>query len=248
MKRITASHLAAVAVSLLTGSAAAADLPSAKAPPPPPPPPVFSWQGGYVGLYAGAILGEGAFTLVNQTPLRGSAFVGGGTVGYNWQWTDTIVLGAEADFGYRGSIQPGRAGWSYPGRTDSGVLGTLRGRVGYAFAPRWLAYVSGGLAYGTNFISNNFSSLPPFTYGQLSSGPTLRPGWTAGAGFEYAWNDKISVKGEYLYAWLADTGVAYNTNRGVFNANVSSAGHIVRAGINYHFSAGPLAPPPALVK
>jgi outer membrane immunogenic protein len=235
------------AAALNAGVAAAADLPKTKELPPPPPP-VFSWQGGYVGVYAGALLGEGAFTLANQTPLRGPAFVGGGTFGYNWQWTDKIVLGAEADFGYRGSIQAGRTGWSYPESTVSGVLGTFRGRVGYAVAPRWLAYVSGGLAYGTNFVSNNFTTLPPFTYGQLSSGPTLRPGWTAGAGVEYAWNDRISIKGEYLYAWLADTGVAYNSNRGALNANVSSAGHIVRAGINYHFSAGPLAAPAIVTK
>lgn len=227
----------------LANPALAADLPKAKSPPPPPPPPAFSWQGGYVGLYAGALLGEGAFTLVNQTPLRGAAFIGGGTFGYNWQWSERVVLGAEADFGYRGFIQAAQTGWSYPSSTVTGVLGTFRGRAGYLIAPRWLTYVTAGLAYGTNFVSNNFTAFPPFTYGQLNSGPTLRPGWAAGAGFEYAWNDQLSFKGEYLYAWLADTGVSYSANRGVWNANVQSAGHIVRAGVNYHFAAGPLAVP-----
>ncbi|QGM97778.1 outer membrane protein [Methylocystis parvus] len=237
----------AVASFLIAPAAGAADLPSVKAPPLPPPPPAFSWQGGYVGLYAGALLGDGAFTLVNQTPLRGPAFVGGGTFGYNWRWSERIVLGAEADFGYRGFIQAAQTGWSLPSATSAGVLGTFRGRAGYLIAPQWLTYVTAGLAFGTNFISNNFTAFPPFTYGQLSSGPTLRPGWAAGAGFEYAWNDRISFKGEYLYAWLADTGVAYNSNLGVWNANVGSAGHIVRGGVNYHFAAGPL-PIPVLAK
>lgn len=226
---------------LISSAAGAADLPTTKAPPAPPPP-AFSWQGGYVGLYAGALLGEGAFTLGNQTPLRGSAFVGGGTFGYNWQWSDRVVVGAEADFGYRGSINPAPTGWTYPSATGSGVLGTIRGRAGYLLAPRWLTYVTAGLAFGTDFVSNNFATtFPPFVYGQLNSGPTLRPGWAAGAGFEYAWNDQISFKGEYVYAWLANTGITYNTNRGLgWGANLQSAGHVVRGGVNYHFASGPL--------
>lgn len=230
--------LMSIASALIAGPALAADLPSTKAPPPPPPPPVFSWQGGYIGAYAGALLGDGSFTLGNRTLLNGAAFVGGGALGYNYQWTDRIVLGAEADFGYRGFIQAGRNGNVFPSSTNAGVLGAFRGRVGFAFAPRWLLFASAGLAYGTNFLSDSVSFGVPLAYGRINNGPTVRPGWTAGAGFEYAWNDKISIKGEYLYAWLADTGVSYATNVGVFRANVTSAGHIVRGGVNYHFAAG----------
>jgi outer membrane immunogenic protein len=232
---------------LIAGAARAADLPATKEPPAPPP--VFSWQGGYVGLYAGAILSEGSFSLVNTTPLRASAFVGGGTFGYNKQWSEQIVLGVEADFGYRGVVQAANTGWSYPSSTTAGVLGTFRGRVGYLIAPRWLTYATAGLAFGTNFISDTFSTTaPPFVYGRLSSGPTLRPGWAAGAGFEYAWNDQISFKGEYVYTWLADSGLAYNTNRGLaWNANLQSGGHVIRGGVNYHFASGPL-PIPGLPK
>jgi outer membrane immunogenic protein len=100
--------------------------------------------------------------------LRGSAFVGGGTLGYNKQWSETIVLGVEADFGYRGVIQAANTGWAYPSSTTAGVLGTFRGRAGYLIAPRWLTYVTAGLAFGTNFISDTFSTTtPPFVYGRL---------------------------------------------------------------------------------
>ncbi|WP_363352003.1 outer membrane beta-barrel protein [Methylocystis echinoides] len=246
MNRPTCLRLAALAFALAASGARAADLPNAKAPPPPPPPPVFSWQGGYIGGYAGALLGEGSFTLGNQTPLRGAAFVGGGALGYNYQWTETILLGLEADIGYRGVIRAGFTGNVYPSATNAGVLGTVRGRVGYAVAPRWLLFVSGGLAYGTNFLPNSVTSYAPLAYGRINNGPTVRPGWAAGAGFEYAWSDRISVKGEYLYAWLADTGVSYTTPVGVFGANVSSQGHIVRGGVNYHFAAGAPAAAPVL--
>lgn len=240
--------LCALAAAMTASAAVAADLPSTKGPAAPPPPPAFSWQGFYVGAYAGALLGDGAFTYLQETPLRGAAFLGGGTLGYNWQWTPTIVLGLEADFGYRGQIQSETVGWNTPNATDSGVLGTLRARAGYAFTPRWLVYGTAGLAYGTDFIPRAFTSSFPLTFGQSSGGTTVRPGWTAGAGFEYAWSDQISVKGEYLYAWLADSGVAYSTNFGSASLNVKSAGHIVRGGLNYHFVTGGASPAPVLTK
>lgn len=242
--------IGALVGALAAGSAIAADLPSAKAPPAPlaAPAPAFSWQGFYVGAYAGALLGEGTFTYLRDTPIRGAGFLGGGTLGYNWQWTPTIVLGLEADFGYRGSQNAETVGWNTPSATETGVFGTFRGRVGYAFTRNWLIYGTAGLAYGSDFVPTAFTSQLPLTLGQLYTGTTVRAGWTAGAGVEYAWSDKISVKGEYLYTELADSGVAYSTNFGAVPLNVKSAGHIVRGGVNYHF-ATPAAPPaPILTK
>ncbi|MBG0808043.1 porin family protein [Methylosinus sp. H3A] len=223
---------------LVSSAAVAADLPSAKGPPIAPPPAAFSWQGGYVGVYAGALLGDGSFTFLRQAPQRGAALVGGGAIGYNLQWTPTVVLGVEADFGYRGPIQSEAVSRTYPGATDAGILGTFRARAGYAFTPRWLVYGTAGLAYGTDFAPRSFTASLPLTFGRGSTGTTVRPGWTAGGGVEYAWSDRISVKVEYLYAWLADSGVGYSTNFGVASANVSSAGHIVRGGLNYRFTTG----------
>lgn len=237
--------IVALAAAITAGGAAAADLPSTKAAPAPPPAPVFSWQGAYIGAYAGALLGEGTFTYFRETPQRGQGFVGGGTLGYNWQWSPAIVLGLEADFGYRGGINAETGGWNTPSPTDAGVFGTFRGRAGYAFTPKWIVYGTAGFAYGTDFAPTGFTSSLPVTFGQLNTGTTVRAGWTAGAGFEYAWSDKISVKGEYLYAQLADSGVSYSTNFGAVPINVKSAGHIVRGGLNYHFTtpAAPTAAP-----
>ncbi|PWB83433.1 MAG: porin family protein [Methylocystaceae bacterium] len=241
MKHIVQSSrsvLAAAAV-LAAGAAGAADLSSRKGPPIlPPPPPPFSWQGFYVGGYAGALLGDGTFTFTQQTPLRGAAFVGGGVIGYNWQWSPVIVLGLEADFGYRAQIQAERVNWTYPSPASGGVLGTARARLGYAFTPRWLAYATAGFAFGTDFAPTAFNSFFPSAFGRLDTGTTVRAGWTAGAGVEYAWSDQLSVKAEYLYAWLADSGVSYSTNFGAVDLNVGNAGHIVRGGLNYHFSLG----------
>lgn len=240
--------IAFLGTALVAQAAVAADLPSKKAPIIEAPAPDFSWEGFYLGAFAGAALGDGAFTYLRQTPLRGAAFVGGGAIGYNWQWTPKVVLGVEADFGYRGPVQSESVAWNYANPASAGVLGTLRARAGYAFTPRWLAYASGGLAYGTDFTPRGFSSALPLTFGQKSTGQNLRPGWTAGGGIEYAWSDKISIKGEYLYARLADSGVDYSTNFGTASLNVRSAAHIVRGGINYHFATNGASATPVLAK
>jgi outer membrane immunogenic protein len=229
--------LATVSLCLLSaGATLAADLPSHKAPPVVEPP-AFTWQGGYIGLYAGALLADGRLRYVVEAPERGAAFVGGGTLGYNWQWSPTVVLGAEADFGFRGQIASETVAGLYPGPTDSGILGTFRGRAGYAFAPRWLAYGTGGFAFGTNFVPRSFTSSFLGVAGRDSSGTTVRAGWTAGGGVEYAFSDRISFKAEYLYVWLADSDVGYATKFGADSATVRSSGHIVRGGVNYRFGA-----------
>jgi outer membrane immunogenic protein len=218
------------------GAAVGADLPQKKAAPEPPPP-VFSWQGGYAGVYAGALLGEGVFGLGVTAPLRTSTFVGGGTLGYNWQWTPQIVLGLEADVGYRGELRAPSTVALIPGPVDSGVLGTLRGRAGYVFAPRWLAYATGGFSYGTNFAPRSFATPLLNGYGSNAAGATTRIGWAAGAGVEYAVNDRVSVKAEYLYIGLTNQLVGYTTTFGAVTANVASSGHVLRGGLNYRFGA-----------
>jgi outer membrane immunogenic protein len=228
------SSVLSLAAALTASVASAADLPSKKAAPIVAPP-AFSWQGGYIGLYAGALLGEGRFHFLGEAPLRGSGFVGGGTLGYNWQWTPAVVLGLEADFGFRGPIAAETVSGIYPGPTDSGVLGTLRGRAGYAFTPRWLAYATGGLAYGTDFVPRTFSANSFGISGQDSTGGTVRAGWTVGAGVEHELFDRVSVKAEYLYVWLVGSSPNYTSNIGTVSGGVSSAGHVVRGGFNYRF-------------
>jgi outer membrane immunogenic protein len=231
-----------VAAALLPAASEAADLASTKPPSAAPAPASFSWRGAYLGGYAGALLGDGTFDYFEPTPSRGEALIGGGALGYNWEWTPTVIVGVEADFGYRGPVYSARVNRVYPGPTDGGVLGTARARLGYAFAPQWLAYGTGGFAFGTDFAPRGFASTWPLTVGLRDTGTTVRAGWTVGAGVEHAWTNRISVKAEYLYARLADTGVAYSTNLGSMPLGVTSAGHIVRGGFNYHFATGSSSP------
>jgi opacity protein-like surface antigen len=171
-------RLSALAFIGLAGQAAAADLPSHKAPPPAPPP-VFTWTGFYVGFNAGYawsaspsitastanVLDLTGFGLASAVGASGApvarleGFFFGGQAGYNWQFADKFIVGLEADIqgaGVRGgggiaSIVPATPGFAVTGgrlKRDLEYLGTVRGRLGYAVTPTLMAYVTGGLAYG----------------------------------------------------------------------------------------------------
>ena len=116
MRNKLKSSIAGAALSFAaSGLAFAADI-ALKAPPPAPVP-VYNWTGWYVGVNAGASFGR-AKTDFNEGPvaLRENAliilpvgfagsnteypdgFMGGGQIGYNWQFSPIWVAGIEADF------------------------------------------------------------------------------------------------------------------------------------------------------
>ena len=126
MSKCTACLFGAAVFSFAaSGLAFAADI-AVKAPPSPPPAPVYNWTGFYVGGNIGASFGTFK-TDFNATPVTVAAtgvgtctvatpctfttpgfagrdevypagFIGGGQIGYNWQFSPLWVVGLEADF------------------------------------------------------------------------------------------------------------------------------------------------------
>jgi outer membrane immunogenic protein len=170
---------AIAAFALIGTSAFAADMP-VKAPPVAPAP-VYNWTGWYAGVNLGASFGHvktdfnvaPAFVNgVGLTPdLTGSdishpsGFIGGGQVGYNWQYSPLIVVGLEADI--QGALERETNKWGQPFDFDNLInanstgavattyttqidwFGTVRGRIGYLWGDgAVLTYLTGGLAYG----------------------------------------------------------------------------------------------------
>src|SRR5215813_1612399 len=94
VSRVVASGL--VAVSVMTTSGSAADLPVAKAPPA-----LWSWSGLYVGGHVGAALSITNIADPLGAPIYGDrvrspGFIGGGQIGLNWQ-LGSVVFGVEVD-------------------------------------------------------------------------------------------------------------------------------------------------------
>ena len=261
--------LASTVLAGFTVAASAADLPRRAAPPVFTPVPVFTWTGFYAGFNAGygfntqdnraatviAVPGSSqVFTNAAGTAFapgvlafaNGSSndgFVGGGQIGYNYQFTpgSGIVVGVEADAQYvdfgrnrnrysfatvpGGGVIPGTLAFNPNGLSSLDYFGTVRGRLGYA-ADRALFYATGGFAYGSGGGSQ---------FGTGVSSDDFQTGYAAGGGIEYALppdsflnffrSSAVTLKVEGLYVNL-DRGTsngagAFAVNR--FGNTISTA-------------------------
>lgn len=127
------------------------------------------------------------------TSLNQNGFVGGGQIGYNFQWSPSFVVGIEADIqgaGIRGSGHSIGAGVAstaadYHTATATSVgannitagvdwLGTVRGRIGYLFTPTLLVYATGGLSYGGVYANVTNYSTTSLTFGQTAEAIPLQ--------------------------------------------------------------------------
>lgn len=222
--------LAGIAGLFMTGTAMATDAPMSTEPGV-----TFDWTGFYVGATAG--YGWGDYTLFSLPPgtvgtgpnVSVDGFVGGGTIGFNWQ-NDNWVLGIEADIssGPDGTTPVGTSGTTWACITglcnaDIEYFGTVRGRAGLA-TDRWLIFATGGLAYG--HVSGGI-----FSSAQQGGGSAT--GWTAGVGTEFAFAQDWTAKLEYLHVDLGDIPFGTNGGGGAFKGRGDF--DVVRGGINYLF-------------
>ena len=203
--------LSAIALAALAGGpATAADLrPVYKAAPPPPPPVYFSWTGCYFGGNVGGLWVHRQFTdrLVGD-PFFGqtfnsdtSTFLGGVQGGCNYQFAGGWVIGIQGDYDWAGSSSDNLIFFNnVRGSFHTKNLGSLTGRVGYAFWNRFLGYVKGGAAWERDDFSFFF---PNGAVANLTG--NTRSGWTVGVGAEYAFTNWITGFIEYDHYGFGNT-------------------------------------------
>ena len=229
MKTFVAAALAAFG---LISAASAADMP-AKAPIAPPlPPAAYNWTGFYVGINGG--YGAGT-TTGNLLPLSffGNHDINGGLfgaqIGFNYQMSN-VVVGLEADWDWA-NINGSKSFFVFTESAKLENLGTLRGRLGYAW-DRLLVYGTGGWAW----TSRMTASCP--NCGLVPDSQSLS-GYAVGGGLEYGVTPNLSIKAEYLYAHLGSAN--FFGSQGCpaafgicdMGANVST----FRIGANWRFAA-----------
>jgi outer membrane immunogenic protein len=261
-RRILVASVGAIA---LSGAALAADL--TRPPPPviymPPAPPAF-WTGFYLGGNAGGTwsssnnintVSSNGFANFNVPLPAPGGFIGGGQLGYNYQFNNSWVVGAEADIqgvavsNDSTSIASGGFPNTILTATESrklDYLGTVRGRLGFLITPTLLAYGTGGLAYGGVKGQTSITTFFPPTFINFDSTSgtfnTTRAGWTAGGGAEWMFPPYWSIKVEYLYfslgsgTWSDGVLLTSPTTLSVLQSSTRFSGNIVRAGLNYHFN------------
>jgi outer membrane immunogenic protein len=205
-------------------SAGAADLPVTRAyQAAPVAAAVFDWTGFYIGANIGYGWGSGSVAVGGfggSENLNG--VLGGGQIGYNWQ-TGNWIFGIEVD----GQATDQKATFAAVGLSETDSMpwfATARGRIGYAIAPMWMIYATGGGAWADFKSTITAAGLGSATW-EVSHG-----GWSAGVGVEGALTRNWSWKVEYLHL---DTG-SFSTNVfGIVPANVRLTDDIVRFGANF---------------
>ena len=192
----------------------------------------YNWSGVYLGAQLGYAIGGSADYVYdvdfdynyNNDP---DGIFGGLYAGYNYQFSNGIVLGVEGDIAWgdiNGSdVAPGDDSWS--NSTSFDWTGSARVRLGYA-VDRFLPYVTGGVDFGhLDFEETDGAS--------FDSGDASLVGWTLGAGAEYAVTDNWIVRGEYRYTKFNDED--FLAQPGDFEYNVEADIHDLRIGAAYKF-------------
>jgi outer membrane immunogenic protein len=192
------------------------------------------WGGAYVGINGGYGSGSSQWTLgpLPSSVFDTNGFLLGGTVGFNYPVSE-VLFGLEGDVDWS-SLDGSTAGCATNAggavaacETKNTFLGTARVRVGYA-AERTLIYVTGGAAFGNIQTGLN----PPATFDS-----TMRVGWAAGAGLEYAFSGNWSAKAEYLFVNLGTASCTTFANCGSSTgASAVLTDNLIRGGFNYRFS------------
>lgn len=260
---ILAAYLVTATMALACGSRAAiaADMPM-KAPETPP----YQWSGCYLGANVGggtsgtnfgSTVDPGSYlAAADAATVSGSGggganadgLLAGGQAGCNLQ-SGTLVLGLEGDFDYFHSnpqfnnntnTLASTAAFSIAQSLTTNFLATVRPRIGIA-ADRNLAYITGGAAFTSVSYSESYADANPAPGPGTGTATASRSliGWTAGAGWEYAFADRWTVKAEYLFASFPTTSalgtIVAPGGTNTLHGSADLVIQLIRAGVNYKF-------------
>ncbi|TKT73004.1 porin family protein [Afipia massiliensis] len=248
-KLLTTAAFLAFAIS----SASAADMAPRYKAPPPVVAPIWTWTGFYAGIHVGYGWSDSS-VVITQTGFPGldvatlgsdsNGVVGGGQIGYNWQFAPSWVLGIEGDISGTGIRTTNSAavtvgGAPFPGLfhlQDRSVdwMASIRGRLGFTW-DRWMIYGTGGGAWADINYRNHLVVGGAFNPLDVSR---TQSGWVAGGGVEYAVSNNWTVRAEYLYYDFGDETIINLSPivaGGANNARWDNQFHVVRAGVNYKF-------------
>jgi outer membrane immunogenic protein len=263
--KIFAAALSACA--LLTTAAVAADLPRKSVAPAFMAAPAFSWTGFYVGVGVGAQFSDNKWnttgTAINAAGVLGPAgtndnpasfnktgFQLSGFVGYNYQLTQSFVIGIEGDiggsFGGKKTVYgiPGTFIGAYPAGSvdlttgELGLNGSIRGRLGFLLTPTIMLYGTGGVAFQQAKYGVSCALATPgwCLANRAQSESDTRVGWTAGAGLEaQLWGNWLG-RAEYRYADFGNKSETFFAGTAdALSANTSLKIHTVQIGVAYKF-------------
>lgn len=198
------------------------------------------------------------FSSGNQYPnLNPDGVFGGLQAGYDRQF-GTWVLGMVADIqaaDFRDRRAVTTSALTTGANSDETLaakitwFGTVRGKAGVAMGD-WLAYGTGGLAYGNTESSVGLACTPGglgcANIGFAGSSSEVRVGWSAGAGISKMFAGNWNVGLEYLHIDLGRSSVTGVSTTGFFpNTTITQSQRfiedMVRLTVNYKFGGAVVA-------
>lgn len=209
------------------------------------------FSGTYIGAHAGyrwvdADLTTPAYMVFGfiDVPARSENYDASGAIagvhlGHMLRLSPTIYFGVEGDLSAGwgsdskalGVIDFSQEGFAViRSKVDANWQGTLRLRLGYSVGQAML-YATGGLAFmdigWRDTVTPDFG--PPVT----ASRSELLTGWALGGGVEFALNNNLLLRAEYLYEDLGQMSVplAGSASRGELDVTAQK----LRVGVTYRF-------------
>jgi outer membrane immunogenic protein len=250
--------LAGAALSTLSNSGFAADLPPFVAPIP-----MFTWSSCFLGAHIGGGWAQKDFTdpvALVQNSFLGTVTTGVTTVGVS---SSGLLIGGQVGCDYQFGLSPwvlglegAVSGMNLRGNTNFGLplggandittmtaktdfLPSVTARFGYALA-NWLFYARAGVAWAGDKYSVTGTFFPTATAFGFE-GLDNRFGWTAGGGVEWAFAEVWSARLEYDYYGLGHRSAlmtdAINGLAGVLS--VQQSVQTLKLGVSFHMWAGP---------
>ena len=227
---------------------------------PVPPAPGNNWTGGYIGVQGGYAWGKKEWQplgLPGSPNYRTDGWLAGGSIGANVQ-AGSFVFGVEGEIlgtGIDGNYAQTAA---VPGATTNTIalsskidwLALATARAGFVVGSNLMVYAKGGIAIAEERHTLNLTQTGPAASASLAT-KAIHTGVAVGAGAEYAISPNWSIKAEYDYVKMFPQKlVVSGTAVGVFGPEVvdfvapvdkvNQDLHLVKFGVNYHFSPLPV--------
>mgnify|MGYP000598523633 CR=1 FL=1 len=193
--------------------------------------PASAWAGPYVGANIGYAWGDVDFSSVVGTgSMSPDTVIGGVQAGYNWQFGNNIIVGAEIGASLLDGNDSTTDALGIESKSDSKWGASARLRVGYA-VDDWMVYASGGGAMtdakGTSIVAPGFAD----------TDRKKLTGWVLGAGMEKMMSQNISMRLDYSHYDYGTETFNYNYGPpvGTGSAKVKTKADVVTVGVNYKF-------------
>jgi len=218
MKKILAASAAAVALTMVSTPASAAN-----------------FVGSYLGVDVGYGTGEansenfgaiGGPLTSTQADANIDGALLGAHIGHNWAGGSSWIFGVEGEFRYAGLDGDDGGSGGDTNELSTDWEGSLQAHIGTMMSPTSMFYVLAGWSW----MGADSNVLDP---GEEETVSETFSGWTAGAGVEFGLSPTSNLRIQYRYTDYSSETLTFPGN--AYDLGVGPTVHDVTLGLNWYF-------------